>query len=372
MSLRTPERGTYFSQYDGGGGLVTSKNSSYDTETRQALEEIPAVNPKDFYSPDPEVRRQYEATVMHALTDIGFVFVETPEVFRHLPEFYDASKKFFDLPEDVKLKYARPDIHYQRGFTPLYKETSIFCLRRGPNKTALPDSKENLFFGPDLPDGHPLMKAFPELYAPNIWPEEVPELQQLVPQMRQQLFDVGLEVMQVIEKARHYMPGYFAEMTHDSATLLRPLHYPPLTQESIDQGAVWGCEHTDINLLTVLPASTKAGLYVRRRDKKWIPGTAPENHSLVQVGDMLQYLTCGDLLSANHRVDAPKVPTTEGRRSMALFIHPRGNFMLEGDRPTAPGKKSYPPILAADHLMRRLNKIGLASSKIAVPGKVGY
>lgn len=374
MSLQIPE-GTYYSQYDGsGGGLVTAQNSGLDQKERASVDQIPTVRPADFYSPDPEIRRKYEETVMNALTDIGFVFVETPEIFTSLPEVYDASKAFFDLPEEVKLTYARPDIHYQRGYTPLREETSIFCLHRGPNKSRLPDEKENLFFGPDLPEDHHLRKAFPDLYAANIWPKEVPQLQRLVPQIRQQLFDVGLQILKVVEKARHYPDGYFAEMTKDSATLLRLLHYPPLTQEAIDEGRPWGCEHTDINLLTVLPASTKKGLQVRRRDKVWIPGTAPANHSLVQVGDMLQYLTSGELLSANHKVDAPTTPTTEGRRSMALFIHPAGNKILQGDRPiTRSGQRAYPPITAAEQLMKRLKIIGLASSGIEVAGKrVGY
>lgn len=46
-------------------------------------------------------------------------------------------------------------------------------------------------------------------------------------------------------------------------TLLRILHYPPMTGDE-EPGAIRAAAHGDINLLTVLPASNEPGLQVQK------------------------------------------------------------------------------------------------------------
>ena len=51
-------------------------------------------------------------------------------------------------------------------------------------------------------------------------------------------------------------------------TLLRVLHYPPLTGEE-EPGAIRAAAHEDINLLTVLPAANEPGLQVQLKNGEW-------------------------------------------------------------------------------------------------------
>src|SRR3989344_9139802 len=120
---------------------------------------------------------------------------------------------------------------------------------------------------------------------------------------------------------------------------------------------IWGCQHTDINLITILPASTRPGLKIRRRDGIWIDGIAPPNCVIAQVGDMLEYLTAGRLMSAAHKVEAPKEGTTEGRLSGALFIHANPQTLFQTENPM------YPPKTAYQMLDERLTGINLSESK---------
>ena len=331
-------------------------------EHRQALNEIPVVDMKDFYSEDGRVRDRYIQTVAEGLHDIGFIFVQTPDITPKLPGIYQTYKQVFSLPLDVKMQYARPDIHHQRGYTGQFTEIGIFCQHSGPNGSAQPDAKENFFIGPNLPPEHSMVQLYPALYAPNVWPKEVPEFQSATTELYGDLFGVGKEVLKALEVYLGYEEGFFEDVVAESPTSLRPLHYPPVTEEQLGS-IVWGCEHTDINFVTVLPASTKKGLWVQTRSGTWIPGMAPPGCSLVQVGDMLQYMTGGYFLSAHHKVDAPTEPTTEGRYSSALFIHANSNRTLQVDRRLATNPEQYPDITAADYLYLRLKQIGLAKEE---------
>ena len=42
-----------------------------------------------------------------------------------LDESYTHAKEFFDLPEDIKNQYAKPEIGGARGYTPFGKETAL-------------------------------------------------------------------------------------------------------------------------------------------------------------------------------------------------------------------------------------------------------
>jgi isopenicillin N synthase-like dioxygenase len=81
---------------------------------------------------------------------------------------------------------------------------------------------------------------------------------------------------------------------------------------------------------------------------------------IVQVADMLDYLTGGELMSAAHEVKAPERPTLEGRISAAHFMHARSDVKLE-PKVAGPDAAAYPPITAGDLLYKRLKAIGLAN-----------
>ena len=59
-----------------------------------------------------------------------------------LDESYTCAKEFFDLPEDIKNQYARPEIGGARGYTPFGKETAL-----GEN---VADLKEFWHLGPEV------------------------------------------------------------------------------------------------------------------------------------------------------------------------------------------------------------------------------
>ncbi len=321
-------------------------------------EQIPVVDLEDFRAHNRDRREEFVETVRKGFYDIGFVFVKTPEITEQMPEAYETFKRVFELPEETKLGYERKDLHHQRGYTPLETELGINCRATGPDGSDQRNYAENWFIGPDYPDNHPYVRDYPATCSQNIWPTEVPEFQAESMKLYERLSKLGSEMLRAVEMSLGYEEGVMEDAIHDGPTSMRPLHYPPLTAEKVGK-VVGACEHTDINFITALPASTKKGLWVKTRRGAWIPGMAPEGCAIVQVGDMLQRQTGGFYRSAEHKVDAPNPSQLAGRFSTALFVHPRPDFIIKADERWA-DPQQMPDITADDFLMQRLRDIGVA------------
>ncbi|HCM1314051.1 TPA: isopenicillin N synthase family oxygenase [Vibrio parahaemolyticus] len=139
-----------------------------------------------------------------------------------------------------------------------------------------------------------------------------------------------------------------SEMINNSdKTLLRVLHYPPMTGEE-EPGAIRAAAHEDINLLTVLPAANEPGLQVMSKDGEWIDVPCDFGNLIINIGDMLQEASDGYFPSTTHRVINPTGARQEKSRiSLPLFLHPKPDTVLS-ERYTA---HSY--------LMERLRELGV-------------
>jgi isopenicillin N synthase-like dioxygenase len=115
-------------------------------------------------------------------------------------------------------------------------------------------------------------------------------------------------------------------------TLLRVLHYPPLvtTQGGAPEpGSIRAAAHTDINLLTILPAATEPGLQVMGKDGVWIDVPCDFGLLIVNIGDMLEEASGRYYPSTQHRVLNPVGEgATKSRVSLPLFLHPRREIRL--------------------------------------------
>ena len=128
-------------------------------------------------------------------------------------------------------------------------------------------------------------------------------------------------------KARYAMP--LPDMLNGSDhTLLRVLHYPPLTGAE-PPGAMRAAAHGDINLLTLLPAATEPGLQVLGKDQAWHDVPCDFGLLIVSIGDMLQEASGHYYPSTVHRVLNPVgAAAHKSRISLPLFLHPRREVVL--------------------------------------------
>lgn len=117
-------------------------------------------------------------------------------------------------------------------------------------------------------------------------------------------------------------------------TMLRILHYPPFNGDE-PEGAVRAAAHGDINLITLLPAATDAGLQVLDKDGNWQDVPCDYGSIVVNIGDMLDEASDGYYPSTTHRVINPAGDAARrSRLSLPLFCHARNEVRLS-DRYTA-------------------------------------
>ena len=194
------------------------------------------------------------------------------------------------------------------------------------------------------------LKEFYHLYRESDLPSECNDstitLRRSLIQMASQLLSWLDEETPSSIRAHFSMP--LSEMITDSkTTLLRVLHYPPIPGE-IEEGAIRAAAHEDINLITLLPAATAAGLQVKDNKGAWYDVPCDPGSIIVNAGDMLQLASNGYYLSTTHQVVNPKgAEAHTSRFSLPLFLHPREEVYLgEG-------------LTARQYLDQRLRELGL-------------
>ncbi len=258
------------------------------------------------------------------------------------------TRAFFDLPEDEKRGYFVEGGGGARGYTPFKTE-----IAKGATHV---DLKEFWHVGRELAAGH----RFEKDMAPNIWPDRPEGFREAFLDLFAALDEAGLKLLSAIARHLKLDPDWFEHAVDDGNSVLRLLHYPPV---SPDAPEVRAGAHEDINLITLLLGAEEAGLELLEKNGTWLPVKPPEGAMVVNVGDMLQRLTNHVLPSTTHRVVNP-APERRGfsRYSMPYFLHPAPDFLIETlpSTITAGRPNRYPtPITAHDYLHERLVEIGL-------------
>jgi isopenicillin N synthase-like dioxygenase len=258
------------------------------------------------------------------------------------------TKAFFDLPEDKKRGYFREGGGGARGYTPFKTEIAKGAVHV--------DLKEFWHVGRELAAGH----RFEKQMSPNIWPDRPEGFRDTFLALFSALDDAGLRLLSAIARHLKLDPDWFEHAVDDGNSVLRLLHYPPV---SADAPEVRAGAHEDINLITLLLGAEEAGLELLEKNGSWLPIKPPAGAMVVNVGDMLQRLTNHVLPSTTHRVVNP-APERRGfsRYSMPYFLHPAPDFAIA----TLPGTISadrpnlYPEAISShDYLQQRLVEIGL-------------
>ncbi len=309
------------------------------------LSEVPLVSLADQAS-DPD---GFAAALGGSFERFGFAMVRDHGVPQRLVDrAWAATKAFFDLPEDEKRSYFVAGGGGARGYTPFKTE-----IAKGATHV---DLKEFWHIGRELPAGH----RFTDSMSPNIWPDRPEGFRQTFLDLFAALDTAGDKLLSAIARHLRLDPHWFDPAVKDGNSVLRLLHYPPVTEDApnVRAGA-----HEDINLITLLLGAEEAGLELLDRDGRWLPIKPPEGAMVVNVGDMLQRLTNHVLPSTTHRVVNPP-PERRGhsRYSMPFFLHPAPDFLIKtlDGTATAENPNRYPtPITAHDYLHERLVEIGL-------------
>ncbi|MCM8570089.1 isopenicillin N synthase family oxygenase [Gramella jeungdoensis] len=314
------------------------------------MNNIPSVDLADFLSDDPKRKEKFVEEIGKAYEEIGFVALKNHFLSDELvEELYKEVKSFFDLPLETKQKYEIEGLAGQRGYISFGKEHA-----KGKKEG---DLKEFWHFGQEPSEDANLTEEYPE----NVQVEELKDFNHVGMEAYRMLEKTGIYVLRALALYIGLEEYYFDHWASNGNSILRPIHYPPITEEP--KGAVRAGAHGDINLITLLMGASTGGLQVLRKDGEWIDAIPQEDELVINVGDMLERHTNNKLRSTIHRViNPPKEEWDKPRYSIPFFMHPRSDMRLDcleecidEDHP-----KQYEDITAGEFLNQRLIEIGLA------------
>ena len=283
------------------------------------------------------------------MVDIGFFSLKGHGIpLADIDRAYSEAETFFNLDDETKQRYEQMQIDRQRGFVPFGVEHS--------KDNPTPDLKEFWHFGQYIDDNPKLEAEYPD----NVTVEELPDFNR-----------VGEETYKMLEKTAKYVlralalhldleETYFDDYIKNGNSILRPIHYPPITEEP--KNAVRAAAHGDINLITLLMGAHGKGLQVKDHQGNWVDAIAQPDQLMINVGDMLSRLSNNKLKSTIHQVvNPPKELWGTSRYSIPFFMHPVSDMPLDclenctdEDNP-----KAFEDITAGEYLHERLIELGL-------------
>lgn len=261
---------------------------------------------------------------VQSLKETGFaILVNHPiqqslvnSIYQNWQDFFNSSKKY-----DFAFDTEKQDGY----FSPVISETAKNHTKK--------DIKE-------------FYHVYPWGRIPTSLKEEILNYYQLASELASELLD-WVHTYSPEYVVKNYSEALSDMIKNTPNTLLRVLHYPPLTGNE-EVGAVRAAAHEDINLLTLLPAANETGLQVKSKSGQWLDVPSGFGNLIVNIGDMLQEASNGYFPSTTHRVINPKSKASKKSRiSLPLFLHPRSDVKLSQKH------------TQASYLLERLHELGI-------------
>lgn len=246
----------------------------------------------------------------------GFFYIVKHGVDEELQQRLEKlSRQFFAQDGETKLEIRMAlGGKAWRGYFPVGGELT----------SGKPDLKEGIYFGAELGEEHPLVKANTPMHGANLFPANIPLFRETVLDYMTAMTHLGHTLMAGIALSLGLEASYFADRyTSDPLTLFRIFNYPPDLSPSDDQPR-WGVgEHTDYGVLTILKQDDLGGLQVKSKSG-WIAAPPVLGSFVCNIGDMLDRMTGGLYKSTPHRVQNS---SGRNRLSFPFFFDP--NFDVE-------------------------------------------
>ena len=309
---------------------------------------IPSVDLAEFLSGDPKRKAAFVQDLGKAYEEVGFVAVKNHGVPDALiADLYKYVQEFFSLPSEQKKNYEIPELAGQRGYTSFGKEHA-----KGSDA---PDLKEFFQYGQIPRDNYK-----EEEYPPNVQVNQIPAFNPTMEAAYRAFEKSGTALLQAIALYLGLDEHYFDNYVYNGNSILRSIHYPPITSEP--KSAIRAEQHEDINLITLLVGASADGLQILTKQNEWVGVTSLPEQIVVNVGDMLQRLTNNKLRSTTHRVvNPPRELWHTSRFSIPFFLHPKSSMSLQCLESCINDAhpKAYEDATAGEYLDERLREIGL-------------
>lgn len=302
-----------------------------------AFRSLPRVDVSGLYGEDIATRRRAARELDVACRDAGFFYLVGHRVSDMLiARLLDRTRAFFSQPPERKFDLYIGKSPNHRGYVPPGEEVFYGGAR---------DQKEAFDLCFERSDGStPLELGANPMAGPNVWPD-LPGFREAVSEYYRAVFELGQTLFRGFALAFDLPENYFDRYVSAPPSQLRLLHYPDspeAAEASVGIGA-----HTDYECFTIL-LPTAPGLEVMNGAGEWIDAPPLPGAFVVNIGDMLETFTNGELTATSHRVRKLNYE----RYSFPLF------FSCDYDAEVAPLPRfvsperpaRYPSLVAGEHL----------------------
>ncbi len=290
--------------------------------------------------------------VDQACRDIGFLVIQghgvSPELINTVRR---VSRDFFDLSLAEKQRVARPAKDVARGYIGLDEES----LARSRDPSAYgSDLNESLMIGPvdEVPSDYALAPEAGQHFAPNIWPENRPGLQEAYTAYYRAMGDLAQTLMRIFAVALKLPEQHFDSLIDRHISRLRVRNYPAQVTQPMP-GQIRAGAHSDYGSLTILAAEDKpGGLQVCNAAGQWVDVPIAADCFIVNIGDLLELWTNDTWVSTLHRVVNPPadVGSDSRRQSLVFFHNPNYDAKIVSLVPNDAPK--YAPTTSGHHLRK--------------------
>lgn len=317
---------------------------------------VPIIDLSPWYEGDDDSRREVAAAWDRVASEVGFAQIVGHRIpARVVEEMVEATDRFFDLPLDHKLVVRSGDPGVNRGYAASGTEALAYSI----GEVTPPDLFEAFNMGPDVVDPADAFVAAERhrLFAPNVWPPDLPELRTALTAYFDEAHRVAVTLTDVFAVALGLPDRWFLPFVDRSTVTLRTINYERRGGEPAPEaGQLRMGAHTDYGIVTVLWADGAPGLQIMAADGSWRPVAPEPGALLVNLGDLTAEWTNDRWRSTLHRVVPPVGSGPARRRSTAFFLDGNWDAVIEcvptctdADRPPR-----YPPVVAGEHLMAKL------------------
>ena len=301
---------------------------------------IPVIDIGPYLAGVPGAIDRVAEDIHRACTEIGFFFIVNHGMDQGKVErAFDASRRFFALPMDEKLK-VRMNRH-QCGFMPpnVAVHSDTFETRQDAHRAQLSEAFKFTFdLGPDDPD-YGKNRRF---RGHNKWPDPdtVPGLHEAFMAFHVAFEALGRKLLPPLSVSIGMPADYFDRFFERSSSMTRIAYYPPISDD-IEQITLPG--HRDISFLSMIPPATRPGLEIQLPSGQWIEQPVIPEAILVNTGNTLVRWINDVYIATPHRVRAD---AGEARYSNIFFLYPNVDAMMEcvPSCQSADNPAKYPPI----------------------------
>jgi isopenicillin N synthase-like dioxygenase len=311
------------------------------------------------------------------LKETSCVIIKDPRVSEDdNNKFLDMMERYYDQPEEKKMKDVHPEIYYQLGATPEFVEiprdhSQTICKLKPEHAAHVPrgaDPKWRYFW---RIGERPKQSKFPELNHSPVIPEGFPEWPTVMDKWGSLMMNCIRSVTEMLAIGLDLPSDCLLNKLENGPHLLAPTGSDLGKFNVLD--TIFAGFHYDLNFLTIHGKSRFPGLFIWLRDGTRIPVKVPDGCLLIQAGKQLEWFTGGEITAGFHEVVVSEDTLKAVERAKAqnrplwrvsstLFSHVASDQELRplGQFENSETLKKYPPTLAGDQVSDELKMINLA------------